>query len=378
LTGGVAPPRAAMGTVRAITTTLRRLSLVMGMRRLLWSAVGAGVGLPTLTFVLASLRQRVSLTIVFLVYQAAVVVLSAAGGPVVGLCSAVAAFLAVNWFFTEPLHTLNVSDPERVAELMIFLAVSGTVASLVSRSSRRREVLEVTTARNEELAAANDVRTALLRAVSHDLRTPLTTAKLATSSLLAQDVVWSDEQRQELVGLANTEIDRLVGIVENLLDASRLQAGALNVLLEATPVVEVVERALEELPAPQRALVVVDLSPALPPVEVDGPLLERVVVNLLANALTADPGRPVVVRASTEGETGLVLEVVDHGPGLSAEQRKAAILPFHRYEDRGWSSGIGLGLAICAGFCQAMGGRLELADTTGGGLTARVVLEREL
>ncbi len=348
----------------------------MGVRRQLWSAVSAGAGLAGLTSILASQRGQVSLTIVLLAYEAAVVVLSAAGGPLVGLCSAVVAFLAVNWFFTEPIHTLNVADRERVAELVIFLVVSGTVASLVSTSSRRQEVLEVTTARNEELAAANDVRTALLRAVSHDLRTPLTTAKLATSSLLANDVVLSEEDRNELLRLANHEIDRLVGIVENLLDASRLQAGAVTVLLASTPVPKVVERAFDELSIPQRRRVIVDVAAQGLHVLADAALLERVLANLLANALAADHSGPIRIWADDNGDTQVKLEVIDHGPGLSIEQREAAILPFHRYEDRGSGSGLGLGLSICAGLCEAMGGRLELDDTSGGGLTARVLLER--
>lgn len=352
----------------------------ISVRRQLVSAAVAIFALVGLTAVLQSQRDDVSLTIVFLLYLATVVLLSAAGGPLVGVSVAIVAFLVVNFYFTEPLHTLDVSDPERLAELIIFLAVSGTVAALVDTASRRREVIEVRTAEAEQLAAANDLRTALLRAVSHDLRTPLTTAKLATSSLLASDVNLDNDQRQELVRLADSEIDRLVVIVENLLDAGRLQAGVLVVDIANVSVSALVEQVIRALPTHDRQRVDPRIDAELA-VQADAALLERVLVNLVANALTADPDHRIVVTAqhvdTPVGEDAkIAIDVVDHGPGLSDEQREIVFRPFHRFEDRGSSSGIGLGLPICAGFCEAMGAELELLATAGGGLTARVVAEQ--
>lgn len=349
----------------------------ISLRRQLFSAAVAVFTLVALTAVLQAQRDDISLTIVFLLYLATVVLLSAAGGPIVGVSVAIVAFLVVNFYFTEPLHTFDVSDPERLAELIIFLAVSGTVAALVDTASRRREVIEVRTAEAEQLAAANDLRTALLRAVSHDLRTPLTTAKLATSSLLASDVTLADEQRQELLRLADSEIDRLVVIVENLLDAGRLQAGVLVVDITNVSVSALVEQAFRAMPTHdrQRLESAVDAQLA---VEADAALLERVLVNLVSNALTADPEHNIAVRAAVLADDGdkIAIDVVDHGPGLSAEQREVVFRPFHRFEDRGSSSGIGLGLPICAGFCEAMGAQLDLLATPGGGLTARIVVGR--
>lgn len=332
--------------------------------------------LSLLTAILQSRREEISLTIVFLLYLGVVVALSAAGGPVVGVATAVVAFLVVNWFFTEPVHTLNVSDPERLAELIIFLAVSGTVASLVDTATRRQEVLEVTTAENEELTAANDLRTALLRAVSHDLRTPLTTAKLATSSLLADDVVLPEPQRHELLELADREIDRLIGIVENLLDAGRLQAGALTVDVATVSLPLLAERVIATTADDGRSRVVNAVADDVADVRSDPALLERVVANLVSNAINADHDHDVEIVASELADGRIALDVVDHGPGLSTDQREAAFRPFHRFEDRGSTAGIGLGLPICAGFCDAMGAELVLVDTPGGGLTARVRLER--
>lgn len=354
---------------------LRRAS-GLSVRRQVVSAVLAPVVLVALTAVLQSRRDDVSIAIVFLLYLAAVVALSTAGGPVVGVSVAIVAFLVVNWFFTEPFHTLDVADPERLAELIIFLAVSGIVASLVDTATRRQGVLEERTAENEELAAANDLRTALLRAVSHDLRTPLTTAKLATSSLLAQDVTLGEPEQRELIHLADREIDRLVSIVENLLDAGRLQAGVLTVDIGVFHLAPLGHRVIAALPADVRTRVVHAVAPECPEVRGDVALLERVVANLITNAASADSHHPITLSASELDAGTVALDVVDHGPGLSPAQREAAFEPFQRFEDRGSTSGIGLGLSISAGFCTAMGATLELLDTPGGGLTARVELER--
>jgi K+-sensing histidine kinase KdpD len=224
------------------------LSSGLSTRRQVTSAVAAVIAFALLTEILQTWRGDVSLTIVFLLYLGVVVAHAAAGGPVVGVSAAIVAFLVVNWFFTEPLHTLNVASPEQLAELVIFLAIAGTVAALVDTATRRQEVLEVATLENEELTAANDLRTSLLRAVSHDLRTPLTTAKLATSSLLADDVVLSEPQRRELLQFADREIDRLIGIVENLLDAGRLQAGALSVDVVTVPLPQLIDRVVASAP----------------------------------------------------------------------------------------------------------------------------------
>jgi len=372
-------PRVGLtGVVAHLPAVVRRARFLLptglSRRRQLISAVVAIVVLTLLTLILDARSEHVSTTTIFLLYLAAVVALSAAGGPIVGMSVALVAFLLVNWFFTEPLHTLDVSQPEHLVELIIFLAVSATVATLVDTAGRRRDVLEVRTAEAEQLAAANDLRTALLRAVSHDLRTPLTTAKLATSSLLASDVTLEEAQRQELVVLADQEIDRLVLIVENLLDAGRLQAGVLRVDLGETDLPTLVDRVITLVPEDDRTRVANKVDDETPAVHADRALLERVIANLVSNALSADTEHVVVVAADLRVDGRIELDVIDHGPGLSDAQREAAFRPFHRFEDRGASSGIGLGLPICAGFCEAMGAELDLDSTPGGGLTARVVL----
>jgi two-component system sensor histidine kinase KdpD len=357
-----------------VDTVHRRLAGGLSARRQALAGAAAAVVLAALTAVLRASRDDVSLALVFLLYLAVVVGLSAAGGPLVGMGVAVAAFLLTNYFFTQPFRTFKVADAEVLTELLIFLAVSGTVATLVDTAGRRRITIEEQAAEAAVLAAANDLRTALLRAVSHDLRAPLTTAKMATSSLLADDVTLAPGSRNELLAFADREIDRLAGIVENLLDAGRLEAGVLHADVVTVDAAELVQRAVAALPHDDRHHVVVAGDWAAT-VRTDPALVERVLVNLIANARAAAPANPVALQAHAGPDgTTTVIDVVDHGPGMSAELRPTAFEPFQRLGDRSSMSGIGLGLAICKGFCDAVGATLELLDTPGGGLTVRLVL----
>ena len=218
----------------------------------------------------------------------------------------------------------------------------------------------------EQAAAAEAVdrlRTALLAAVGHDLRTPLAGVKAAVSSLRAQDVTWTAEESDELLGTIEESADRLEGLVANLLDASRLQAGALSVSLAPVGLDEVAARAVAGLPGRER--VRLEVAESLPPVMADAGLLERVVANLVDNALRHDPG-PLLVA----GGPGC-LQVVDHGPGIA--DVAGAFEPFQRLGDRS-PGGVGLGLAVAKGFVEAMGGTLTPTPTEGGGLTMTVEL----
>ncbi|MGZ4669176.1 MAG: DUF4118 domain-containing protein [Blastococcus sp.] len=247
----------------------------------------------------------------------------------------------------------------------------------------RQRLLAEEVAAAAPLAETDRVRTALLNAVSHDLRTPLALAKAAVSSLRSVDVEWSVAARQELLATADAALDRLTDLVTNLLDLSRVNAGALPVF--ATPVAldDVVNRALDHVSAgPQgsrvRARVDVDIPSAIPEAMADSGLLERVVANLVDNALRYSPdGQAVRVSASSHEDT-LELRVADRGPGIASADRDAVFEPFQRRDDRSPrnTAGVGLGLAIARGFTEAMHGALVLEDTPGGGLTAVVALPR--
>ncbi|MEV7109875.1 sensor histidine kinase KdpD [Streptomyces anulatus] len=234
---------------------------------------------------------------------------------------------------------------------------------------RQRLVGEAEQARR--LAEGNRIRTALLAAVSHDLRTPLAAIKAAVSSLRSDDVAWSDEDEAELLEGIEDGADRLDHLVGNLLDMSRLQTGTVTPLIREIDLDEVVPMALGGVP---EGSVDLDIPETLPMVAVDPGLLERVVANVVENAVKYNPGQePVAVAASALGGR-VELRVVDRGRGVPDEAKERIFEPFQRYGDAPRGAGVGLGLAVSRGFAEAMGGTLDAEDTPGGGLTMVLTL----
>jgi two-component system sensor histidine kinase KdpD len=246
-------------------------------------------------------------------------------------------------------------------------------AQLGAALTRRR--LQEGAAEAARIARADELRAALLAAVSHDLRTPLASIKACVTSLLADDVDWPDEAITEFCRTIDEETDRLTALVANLLDMSRLQAGALSLHRRPVGVEEIVPAALSSLGDRARGDVVeVGVAETLPRVEADPALLERVLANLIDNALAwSPPGVPVRVEAGRV--PGAVhVRIVDRGPGIPPAERDRVFLPFQRLGDRSTGAGVGLGLAVARGFTVAMGGELTVEDTPGGGTTMVVVL----
>ena len=223
------------------------------------------------------------------------------------------------------------------------------------------------------LAEAHRMRTALLAAVSHDLRTPLASAKAAVTSLRSQDVDWSPEDSNELLATADESLDRLTRMVENLLDMSRLQAGALSLAVRPAMLDEIVPLALDGLGFGPAQVQLIDLDDA-PQVLADPGLLERAVANLVSNAVRHSPaGQPVLITASSLAGR-VELRVADRGPGIPPEDRERVFQPFQRFGDRANDTGVGLGLALSRGLVEAMGGSLAPEDTPGGGATMVISL----
>ncbi|MFY9933469.1 MAG: DUF4118 domain-containing protein [Streptosporangiaceae bacterium] len=223
------------------------------------------------------------------------------------------------------------------------------------------------------IAAADRMRTALLAAVSHDLRTPLASAKAAVTSLRSADVNWAAEDHDELLATADESLDRLTHLVDNLLDMSRLQAGALSLFPRPAGLDEIVSQALDNL-GPAARGITVDIPESLPEINVDPAILERVIVNLTENALRYSPrDKPPLLTASALGDQ-VELRVVDRGPGIPEKDRDRMFVPFQRLGDTDNTTGVGLGLALSRGLTEAMGGTLTADDTPGGGLTMTVSL----
>ncbi|GLF98866.1 sensor histidine kinase [Streptomyces yaizuensis] len=221
------------------------------------------------------------------------------------------------------------------------------------------------------LAEGNRIRTALLAAVSHDLRTPLAAIKAAVTSLRSDDVAWSDEDEAELLAGIEDGADRLDHLVGNLLDMSRLQTGTVTPLIRVTDLDEVVPMALVGVPDDSVEL---DIPESLPMVAVDRGLLERAVANIVENAVKYSPvGIPVTVAASALGGR-VEVRVADRGPGVPDDEKERIFEPFQRYGDAPRGAGVGLGLAVARGFTEAMGGTLTAEDTPGGGMTMVLTL----
>lgn len=465
-------------TRRATRRTLARERQVSGLAL-------AVVGLPLLTLLLHAAQDALSLEGEVLLYLLAVVVIALVGGVVAALPTAVAAALLINFFFVEPLHTLDVAHGDQAVALAVFVAVAAIVSGAVELSARRARAAQQAAEQAEtlaalagadldevdtlhrildrarrtfamrsvvllvrepesgewseaeraggdpaadeaplrfdlpidtrlrlvgrgpalfaedqrvlgafaaaaetafegrrlseqarhaaDLAAIDRQRTALLAAVGHDLRTPLAAVKAAVSSLRQADMVWSEAERADLLATIEQSADRLDSVISNLLDASRLEAGALSVHPRPVALDEVVAAALLTVPG-ARDVADVDVAESLPPVQADPGLLERLLANLVDNAVRhGGAGGPVEITA-TAGSSSAKLAVIDHGPGVPAEDRERLFMPFQHLDDRRAVGGVGLGLAVARGFADAMGGALVADRSPGGGLTMRLRL----
>jgi two-component system sensor histidine kinase KdpD len=253
-------------------------------------------------------------------------------------------------------------------------------AFLVAILERRQLVASMQD--NQRLTEGNKMRTSILRAVSHDLRTPLAGIKLAVSSLRQENVRFSPEDERELLATIEDSADRLDHLIGNLLDMSRITADSVNPLLRGLGWADVLPDALRGLPAGR---IRVELPPNLPRVEADAGMLERVVANLVENAIKYAPEADVVLTAragegiSLGGRPASEFRVVDQGSGVAPAAVLDMFRPFQRLNDSqrtdgGRNVGIGLGLAVANGFTEAMGGTLAAEPTPGGGLTMVVTL----
>ncbi|MFI6443448.1 DUF4118 domain-containing protein [Kitasatospora sp. NPDC050543] len=247
---------------------------------------------------------------------------------------------------------------------------------------RRRLAGEAAAARRE--AEGNRIRTALLAAVSHDLRTPLAGIKASVSSLRSEDVEWDEADEAELLAGIEAGADRLDHLINNLLDMSRLQTGTVTPLIQETDLDEVVPFALGGVPLEAVRL---DVPESLPMIRADAGLLERSLANLIENAVKYSPdGVKVLVKADAlapargslgaprDGGGRVELRIVDRGPGVPEEAKERIFAPFQRYGDAPRGAGVGLGLAVARGFVEAMHGSVVAEDTPGGGLTMVVTL----
>ncbi len=353
------------------------------------AAVAAGT---LLVYPLKSAAPVVSLGIVYL---PAILLISIVWGLRLGLLASVASAVAFNYFQIPPLHRFTIAEEQNWVALVTFAivaVVSSTVAGLaraqaleaerrreqadraladLAALSRERDRMQAEMVEAEALRRSDELKTALLRSISHDLRTPLTSI-IAGGAALGSATL-TGEERTELSEAIVAGGERLSRLVENLLDMSRLEAGKAEPHREQIDLAEVIDAAREAMERPQSVRLAVD--PGLPAIDADAAQLERAFANLLENGLRHGGGRPVLVRARLVGDK-IVVRVVDQGPGIPQSEWERIFEPFQRGEPNGAQGGSGLGLAIARGFVEASGGEIAVDSLPGQGTSFVVSLPR--
>jgi K+-sensing histidine kinase KdpD len=352
-------------------------------------ATVVAVALGTLlVYPLKSVAPVVSLGIVYL---PGILLISIVWGWRLGLLASFASAAAFNFFQIPPLHRFTIADEQNwvaLAAFAIAAVVSSTVAELArSRAveaergreqadralvelaalTRERDRMQAEAIEAEALRRSDELKTALLRAISHDLRTPLTSI-IAGGSALGSETL-TGEERAELSAAIVAEGNRLSRLVENLLDMSRLEAGKADPHREAVDLAEVLDAAREGVSDPAAVRLAID--PDLPMVEADAAQLERAFANLIENAIRYGAGRPVSARSRVV-EDKVVVRVVDQGPGIPERDWQRIFAPFQRGDDA--KTGTGLGLAIARGFVEANGGEIAIESLPGQGTSFVVSL----
>ncbi len=352
-----------------------------------WLGIAAALGVVVagtlLVYPLKDVAPAVSLGVV---YIPGVLLISTIWGLRLGLLTALLSAVAFNWFHIPPVGHFDVAADRDLVALVVFAiaaVASGTLAELArasaAESERRREQADRALAELEELTRERDrmqaeaieagalrrsdeLKTSLLRAVSHDLRTPLTSIIAAGAALDSPSA--SAEERHELSEAVVEQGQRLSRLVENLLDVSRLQTGHAEPRREPVDLAGLLEAARHSLGA-RGGPVRLELDAELPALSADPTQLERAFANLLENGVVHGGGEPVLVRSRVVGPR-VVVRVVDRGPGIPENERERIFEPFYRSRDSA-SDGSGLGLAIARGFVEANGGELAVESLPGQG-----------
>jgi K+-sensing histidine kinase KdpD len=309
------------------------------------------------TAVIFALKPVAPVLSLGVLYLFAVLPVAALWGLPYAVAVSVVSMLAFNFFFLPPTHTLSLHDSENWVALAVYVVTAVSVSELAARARRRAWDIRET----ETLRRSDAVKTAVLRSVSHDLRSPITAIMTASDVLEDSGEQLTPAEREELHASIRLQIRRLDRMVANLLDLSRLDAGVARPVPELWTVDGLIARALEAI-GPENERIEAILPDDSPPISVDAAQLEHALVNLLENALKfSSPTDPVEVRAEVAGDE-LILRVTDHGPGIPADERASV---FEAFKGRG----SGLGLAIARGFVELNGGRLWLDSPPGRGTT---------
>jgi two-component system, OmpR family, sensor histidine kinase KdpD len=355
----------------------------------IWAGLATMVAaIAVTTAAIFGLRELVPVVSTGVLYLLAVLLVSSYWGFGLGVLTSILSAAAFNWFHIPPTGHFTIAESENWVALVVYLVtalvastLAGAARSRAEEAERRRGEAEQATAELEALAGERDrmqveaieaealrrsdeLKTALLRSVSHDLRTPLTSV-IAAGAALASPTL-TEAERGELSEAVVAEGNRLSRLVENLLDVSRLEAGKAAPRREPVDIAEVLEAARDSIGADSEA-VRLTVDPDLPTLEADAAQLERAFANLIENGVRHGGGRPVLARCRLVGPR-VVVRVVDQGPGIPEPERERIFEPFYRAADGAVEqTGFGLGLAIAKGFVEANGGEVAVESLPGQG-----------
>lgn len=330
------------------------------------------------TLVCEVIRPYLVPTNMVMVYQLAVVVAAVKLGLRPAIATAFLGVLAFDFFFVPPRFTFSVADKEYLITFFGLFVVGVIISSLVAKvreQSQEQARLSRQAEQARILQARENLERALLNSISHDLRTPLVSITGALSALKGEGERLSDQARRELLETAFDEAERLNRFVGNLLDMTRIEAGAIRLNMEPSDIQELVGCALAAM---EKRLgdreVTVELSPGLPLVPLDMVLMNQVLVNLLDNANKYAPAKsPIEIHASVRDDR-LCLEVADRGPGVPPDELGRLFDKFYRIPVPERVGGTGLGLSICKGIVEAHGGKIRGENRDGGGLRIEILL----
>jgi K+-sensing histidine kinase KdpD len=352
------------------------------MARITRYAVSLGL-MCLVTIGLAPFADRVNHTTVSLTYVLAILFIATLFGSRPALIASIVAVLSFNFFFLPPYYTLAVSHTENWVALAAFLItalVAGQLSSYARRradesEARRREIeqlySELTTAfeqasQAEALRQSDQLKSALLDAVTHDLRTPLTSIKASATTLMEEDIELDDESRRELLEIIDEETDRLNKFIGGMVDIAKVDAGKLELRKSPTSVSDLIMNVLDRAGGrPSGHELIIDVAPELPPIRVDGHSVEEVLYAVLDNAAKYSAnGSKIRVSAERHEET-VEISVEDQGRGVPEELRDRIFEKFYRIHDSDihtTASGMGLGLAIARGISESQGLNLTVDD----------------